>query len=139
MTNIYRYFFIWYFLSIWRTAALKLSLLNLLQSVYIVKIKNHVKHDWIIIRINCLKWNNYFQMIYLYTLYVFNIPHHFRIGDKYQITRLTNLFTALISHPLADPGGAHPAPPPNGRGTMIRYAQNAIRLIFFFPRDYVKA
>ena len=64
-------------------------------------------------------------------MYVFNIPHHFRIGDKYQITRLTNLFSALISHPLADPGGgAHPAPPPNDRGAMICYAQNAIFLIF---------
>jgi len=27
--------------------------------------------------------------------------------------------------PLADPGGAHGAPPPNGRGPMFFYAQNA--------------
>jgi len=36
----------------------------------------------------------------------------------------------------ADPGGAHPAraPPPNSRGPMIFYAQNAIFSQFFFAR-----
>ena len=36
------------------------------------------------------------------------------------------------SNPLADPGGAPGArPPPNGRGPMIFYAQNAIFSHFF--------
>ena len=36
---------------------------------------------------------------------------------------------------LADPGGgAHPAPPPNGRGPMIFYAQNAKLSQFIFAR-----
>jgi len=38
----------------------------------------------------------------------------------------------MLLYTLADPGGAHPArAPPNGRGPMIFYAQNAIFLSFF--------
>jgi len=38
----------------------------------------------------------------------------------------------FVSKTLADPGGAHPArAPPNGRGPMIFYAQNAIFSQFF--------
>ena len=44
-------------------------------------------------------------------------------------------YVMLLS--LADPGGgAHPAPPPpNGRGPMIFYAQNAIFSQFFLARS----
>jgi len=38
----------------------------------------------------------------------------------------------LVVNALADPGGAHPArAPPNGRGPMIFYAQNAN-----FPKNF---
>jgi len=41
----------------------------------------------------------------------------------------------LIFESLADPGGGTPgAPPPNGRGPTIFYAQNANFLNIFFAR-----
>jgi len=60
--------------------------------------------------------------------------YNLHIASKRQITP-----TEKTPSALADPGGrTRRAPPPNGRGPMDFYAQNAIFLIFFgarFARD----
>ena len=45
---------------------------------------------------------------------------------------VTEMPTKQLAYTLADPGGAHPArAPPNGRGPMISYGQNANFSQFF--------